>query len=195
MALLIWPTSPPPIHPSGMQDDDPTAIVSYAGTGYSQRVSRTGRKLRRYQLAYRTTKTLRDVIQAFCESVRGPGVSFLFKDLDDYARTGISVSPASDGTTATFLLPTTGAYAGDYPINDAATLKLYRAGVLNAGGFSLVPDARSITTATVPAGGGAAMTADYHYRRRVMLRDYPAWVHAPYGVWSTSIELLEVGSS
>lgn len=193
MPLLIYPATPPPIHPSAHRDDDPTIIVAFAGSSGEQRASRTGRKLRTYHLRYRTTNTRRAILDAFFESVRQSATSFLFKDLNDYTRTGITLEPAtSDGVVTAFSLPTTGQYAGDYPVDDA-NAKLYRAGVLVTGTTTQV-DARTITKSPAPSAGGA-MTADYHYYRRVRLVDPPTWEHAPYGVWACDLSLVEVSPS
>lgn len=195
MALAIYPTTPSFIGPYGYQAEDPVHETPLGGSLLKQRVLLAGREARVWYLKYRTTEANRLILDAFWRARRGTSGAFLFKDPKDYARTGIALTPASDGSTATFLLPTTGEYAGDYPINDAATLKLYRAGILNAGAFSLVPDARSITTASVPAGGGAAMTGDYQFRRRVKFAEAFRWEEFPYGVFSTEIVLEEAGTA
>ncbi len=191
MPLLIYPATPPPIHPSGYSDDEPVIVVPFVGTTFEQRVNRLGRKLRSYHLQYRTTNTRRLILQAFFESVRGPGTSFLFKDLDDYRVTGVSLGVSVAAQTV-FALPTTGARAGDYPVSAALSVLYDDGGSVSIA--SVQTDARTITASSVPSVG-SVMTADYDYYRRVRLREMPSWTHAPYGVWSASVELLEVGQS
>jgi len=192
MPLAVWPTTPPPLHPSSYRDDDPATEARFVNALAQQRASRAGRKARSYFLRFRTTNTNRLILQAFVEARRGTAESFLFKDLDDFTRTGITMEPAtSDGVVTAFSLPTTGAYAGDYPVDSAAAI-LYRAAV-DVGAITVQTDARTLTRSPAPAAGGA-MTADYHYYRRVRLLEVPTWVHAPYGVWSSEVTLEEVAA-
>ena len=142
----------------------PAILVPFEGTMAEQRGSLVGRTFYEFVVDYILTPANAATLGAFFQARGQQRDAFLWKPVRSrhYARTGIAVTPVSDGVTVTFALPTTGEYAGDYPVNDATTLKLYRAGVLNAGAFSANVDNRTITTATVPAAGGAAMTADYH---------------------------------
>jgi hypothetical protein len=193
VSLAIFPTTPPAIHPYGYEDDDAALIVKMAGSALEQRSSLYGRKLRTYHLRYRTTASNRATLDAFFLARRFTAESFLYRDLKDYARTGVAVVPAtSDGIVTAFALPTSGVYAGDYPIDDAHAI-LYRAGV-SVGTITVQTDARTLTRSPAPSAGGA-MTADYWYYRRVRLLDRFAWAEPVYGTFEADFALVEVGAT
>lgn len=86
--------------------------------------------------------------------------AFLWKPIRSrhYSRTGIALGTSIAAQTV-FALPTTGEYAGDYPISVAlTTLKSDGAPITVA---SVQVDARTITASAAP-GAGHVMTADYH---------------------------------
>lgn len=193
LAVFTWT----PAHPYTYRNRRRVSAIRFAGSEAEQRVQLSSRALRRWTLPFHVSAAsgYREAIDAFLLA-RGLGAeSFLWRDLRDYARTGVSVSPTSDGATLAFALPTTGEEAGDYPVNDS-NVKLYRAGVLNGGTLSAGTDARTIITTSAPAGGGAAMTADYWFYKRVRLavEEYE-WSEAVYGVFRTTLEFEEVATT
>lgn len=189
LAVFTWT----PAHPYSWRPRRPVAAIRFAGSAAEQRVQLYARTLRRWSLPFHVDAAsgYREAIDAFFVARGFSSESFLWRDLHDYARTGIALAPVSDGSTLTFALPSTGEYAGDYPINDSH-VKLYRAGVLNGGTLSAGTDARTIITTSAPAGGGAAMTADYWYYKRVRLASEYEWSADVHGVFRTVLEFEEV---
>lgn len=145
--------------------DDASEVSSFAGSGSEQRGSLFSREFWRWPLTFLVRQSDRDAMLAFWKARRGNVGAFYWKDHNEYARTGIALTPASDGVLSTFALPKSGQYGGDYPISDAH-LVLKRAAVANGGTISADTDARTISTTVVPVTGGA-MTADYWFYRRV----------------------------
>lgn len=190
MSLAVWTSTWVPLHPYGSGDSRPTVVARMSGGG-EQRASVLSRELRRYEMRFRVTTTVKQAIAAFF-TARGQTLeSFLFKDLKDYARTGVTPSPATgNGVATVFTLPLTGTYAGDYPIDDGNA-------ILKAGGSPVTKtvqtDARTMTAAAAP--GASAITMDYHYYRRVRLESAFAWSEPIYGVWEASFALVEVPST
>lgn len=190
LAVFTWT----PAHPYTTRLRRRVAAVRFAGSEAEQRLALSSRTLRSWSLNFHVDAAsgYREAINSFLIARGMSHESFLWRDLRDYQRTGVALTPASDGVTLSFALPATGDEAGDYPINDAH-VKLYRAAVLNAGTLSANTDGRLIVTDAAPAGGGAAMTADYWYYRRVRLaQEYVEWSEDVYGVFRTTLEFEEV---
>jgi hypothetical protein len=157
-----------PVEPYGIELLDSTQILSFEGSTAEQRYSDASRDMYRWTLRYRLTDANLATLYAFFVARRMRKESFLWKPLKavEYARTGIALEPAtSDGVVTAFSLPTSGAYAGDYPIDDGNAI-LKRAGV--AATKTVQVDARTMTAAVAPLTGGA-MTADYWRYARVRL--------------------------
>lgn len=188
MTLAVFSASYVPLQPYTYEDDRPAVAAQMSG-GPSQRATVISRKVRSYVLGFKVLEATRLAIDAFFEA-RGYTVeSFLWKDLKDYARTGVVPSPAtSNGVATVFTIPLTGTYGGDYPIDDANAI-LYRAGV--AATKTVQTDARTMTASVAPLTGGA-MTMDYHYYRRVHLAERFRWSEAAYGHFRTTLRFEEV---
>lgn len=187
-----------PEHPVGYRPRRRTKRYRFDGSDAEQRFTLGSRTKRVYRWPFRVAAAsgYREAIDAFLEARSMGAESFLVKDLHDYQRTGISLTPAPDGAITAFSLPTTGQYAGDYPINDAH-VKLYRAGMLNGGTLSAGTDARTIITTSAPASGAVAMTGDYWFYRRVCLaqesEEYE-WEEPVFGVFRTTLVFEEVAA-
>lgn len=188
MSLAVLSASYAPIHPYGYEDDRPVVVARMAGGASEQRATTASRKLRRYTLRFRTTAATRLALDAFFEARGYTAESFLWKDLKDYSRTGITLSPATgNGVATVFTIPTTGMYGGDYPIDQAGTL-------LKVAGVSVTrtvqTDARTLTAAAAP--GASAITADYEFYKRVRLAGPYSWSEPVYGIFDTTLVLQEV---
>lgn len=155
-----------PLLPYEPYADDDAIVSQFAGAGSEQRGSVLSREMLRWPLQFTVNGTDHSAMRAFFRARRGVVAPFYWKDTLEYARTGVALTPTSDGATLAFALPKSGEYGGDHPISDA-NVKLYRAAVLNGGALSAGTDARTIITDSAPSAGGAAMTADYWYYRRV----------------------------
>lgn len=191
MALAVLSATYVPLQPYVYEDDQPAVTAQMSG-GPAQRAAVLSRKRRSYVLGFKVLEAGRLAIDAFFEARRFTVESFLWKDLKDYARTGVVPSPAtSDGVVTVFTIPTTGTYGGDYPIDDANAI-LYRAGVIAT--KTVQTDARTMTASVAPLTGGA-MTMAYHYYRRVSLAERYRWSEAAYGHFRTSIRLTEVAAT
>lgn len=188
MPLAVLSATYVPLHPYGYGDDRPTVVARMSG-GAEQRAASLSRKMRSYTLGFRTTAATRLAIDAFFEA-RGYSLeSFLWKDLKDFARTGISIGTGNGSTTA-YIMPLTGQYGGDYPLT--TSLQLYSAGAPVAG--TAATDTRTLTYNAAPANG-AALTADYQFYKRVRLVDRFEWSEPVFGVFETTLRLQEVPST
>lgn len=190
MALAIFSASYTPLQPYGFGDDRPFVVAKLSG-GAEQRAAVLSRPLRTFRILLKKLATDREAIDAFF-AARGVRIeSFLWKDLKDYARTGVTLVPSpGDGATTAFSLPKTGTYAGDYPIDQAGTLlKVAGASVTR----TVQTDARTLTAAVAP--GASAITADYEYYRRVVLDQPYRWDERAYGHFWTELALREVPST
>ena len=188
MTLQVLSATYVPLHPYDFGDDRPTVVARMSG-GAEQRAASLSRKLRTYTLRFRTTAATRLALDTFFEARGYTLESFLWKDLKDYARTGVAPTPAtSDGAQTVFTIPLTGVYGGDYPIDDANAI-LYRAGV--AATKTVQTDARTMTAAVAPLTGGA-MTMAYHFYKRVRLAERYDWSEPIFGVFETAMRLVEV---
>lgn len=169
MALAVF-TGLTPVSPYRVIPRSKTVTVEYEGSGGEQRYSPMGRDYWDHAISFLLTDANLGVLFDFFIARRMHNESFLWKPLKaiEHARTAIPLTPNSDGSTTVFALPATGQYAGDYPIDDA-NVRIYRAGVLVGGTHTAQTDARTVTSSVAPAGGGAAMTADYHRYLRVRL--------------------------
>lgn len=191
MALAVFSASYTPLHPYTFGDDRPKVVARMSG-GAEQRAATLSRPLRTYRLLLMRQSSDRAAIDTFFATAGYGVTSFLWKDLQDYARTGITPTPAtSDGANAVFTIPLTGLYGGDYPIDDGNAI-LYRAGV--AATKTVQTDARTMTAAVAPLTGGA-MTMDYQFYRRVVLDQPYRWVHFQYGYFRTELTFREVPST
>lgn len=180
-----------PYEPEIIEED---VLSVFAGTRNEQRASLLSRPFHRYPLTFNyLRRATRDSMRAFWNARRGRRDPFYWQCLLDYARTGIPLTPSSDGATLSFDLPASGIYSGDHPISDA-NVKLYRAAVLNGGALSANSDDRKIITNSVPAAGGAAMTADYYYYRKVRFEDnhWNESYISGAGVFRVALALVEV---
>lgn len=194
MALAVLSATYVPLHPYHYGDERPVLVARMSG-GAEQRAATLSRRLRTYRLGFRTVAATRLAIDDFFEA-RGYSLeSFLWKDLKDYARTGVTLVPAvGDGAETVFSLPKTGINGGDYPIDQASTL-LKVAGVSVGANRTVQTDARTITATGGAPAGGAAITADYEYYKRVRLDGTVQWAEPVFGVFTTEISLVEVPST
>lgn len=190
MALAVLSATYVPLHPYGYGDDRPVVVARMSG-GAEQRAASLSRKLRAYTLRFRTTAANRLAIDAFFEARGYQAESFLWKDLKDYARTGISPTPSTgNGVATVFTIPKTGTHGGDYPIDDAnALLKVAGSPVTK----TVQTDARTMTAAAAP--GASAITMDYHFYKRVRLAGAYEWSEPVYGVFEATLRLAEVPST
>lgn len=187
MSLAIFSEIPLLGHDYG--DDAKVVAIAYAG-GAEQRAQTMDRELRTLSLPFKRNKTGRATIDTFFRARSWGKDSFLCKDLNDYQRTGIALGTATGGQTV-FPLPTTGQYAGDYPIDDANAV-VYDDGV-PATISSIDVDARTFTLSS-GVGASSVMTCDYWFYRRFALASPYRWrlVAAGVGWYTTEISLREV---
>ena len=187
MSLAVFSEIPLLGHDYG--DDQKVAVLAYAGAA-EQRAQTQDRGLRVLTLPYKRNTSGRATIDAFFLARGYEKTSFLAKDLNDYARTGISLGTSVASQTV-FALPASGPYAGDYPISDANAI-VYDDGTPVAIA-SVNTDARTFTLSSSPTAG-SVMTCDYwRYGRYRLDRPY-RWrsVAAGVGWYVTEIALREV---
>ena len=189
MSLAVF-SSPTPIEPYRGAPLRETTIVRFAGAGSEGRASPTSREFWRWVLRFRLTDANLATLAAFFLARGQQGTSFLWKPLKavEYARTAIALG-TSTLTQTVFSLPTSGQYAGDYPVDDANC-------ILKSDGTpiskTVQTDARTITAAVAP-GSGHVITADYYRYARVRLDgawDFSEPVYSASEVGS--LALLEV---
>jgi hypothetical protein len=153
-------------------DRMPKTVFSYSGSGVEQRAALIEIPMRRYSWPLRRIKSERDDVDTFFLA-RSQGIeSFLVKDPDLYARTGVSLGTAAAAQVA-FPLPATGENRRDYPIDDAH-VEVYEDGTPTGATITVDTDGRSFTLSAAP-GAGVVMTADYWFYRRVKLADDFTW--------------------
>lgn len=183
MTLTVFDFTPR--HPYRWAIERPTNLLKFAGGG-EQTLSLLSRSLRTYTLGFRVNSANRIAIDAFLEAAGWQGGSFLWQDLKDSTRTGVSVG-TGDGATTVFNLPVTGEKAGDYPLTTGGTA------YVDAGSVAATfqTDARTVTYGSAPAGS-TALTVDYSYYRRVRLAAPHRWEEPVYGVFTTELILQEL---
>lgn len=178
-----------PMHPYSWEVDLPLQAIEFAGGG-EQRIGTLSRELRVYNLRFRRSEAQRVAWDAFFQALGWRSTSFLWKDLKDSTRGSGSpgLVPLTLVSGTTWKLPTTGQFGGDYPINDSNVLV-----------WDDTPSARTVTsvdtdarTITVASNGSGNLMADYHYYRRVRLRDPYVWNEPVFGVFYVEVAFLEV---
>lgn len=173
------------------EDDQKVQVLAYAGAA-EQRAQTQERKLRPLLLPFKRSKTGRATIDTFFIARGYEKESFLYKDRNDYARTAITLSPVTAGTVTRWRIPTTGAYAGDYPTGEAATYVVRVAGT-PVTVASVDTDLREFIL-SVGVSDASVVDADYEYYRRFRLDRPFRWrqVAAGVGYYTTEIALREV---
>lgn len=172
------------------EDAADVLAVTFGRGQVEQRAARGGDRIfRTYQVPFRVREATRQALDAFFVARNYEEESFLFVDPHDYIRTGAALTPASDGAQTVFTVLSTGVQGGDYPKGNA---RLYRAGVLDTGTLTVQTEARTLTTSVAPLTG-AAMTADYEFYRRVVLRGRYRWRRVGHGaLYETEMAWAEV---
>lgn len=157
-----------PVAPYRRRPRRPGLAQKFEGTEAEQRSSLVGRTFWEWFLSYVLTDANAATLDAFFVARGQEQDAFLWKPIksSEYARTGISLGTSIAAQTV-FALPTTGEYAGDYPISVALTTLYSDATPIAIA--SVQVDARTITADAAP-GAGHAMTADYHRYALVRLQ-------------------------
>lgn len=169
--MEIW-TQTPEIDGYSYRDILPVAVFAYGGGGTEQRAALLARARREYTWPMRCTKAQALVVDEFFRLRNFTVTSFLVKDPDQYARTGVSLGTSTAGQTV-FTLSTSTENARDYPINDS-NVTVYDDGVATAATVTVNVDNRTFTLSVAPTAG-SVMTVDYWAYRRVRLVEGPAW--------------------
>ena len=169
--MAIW-TETPEIDGYSRRDILPVTVFAYAGGGTEQRAALLARARREYTWPMRRTKAQALTVDEFFRVSNFAVTSFLLKDPDQYARTGVSLGTSVTSQTV-FTLSTSTENARDYPINDAHVV-VYDDGVATGATVTVSPDNRTFTLSVAPTAG-SVMTADYWTYRRVRLVEGPEW--------------------
>lgn len=192
MTLAILTTTPTIFH--GVEPVQAITVNRLAGGRAEQRAVLEDREYRTYRLTYRCHAATKKTLDAFFRARSWQKDSFLWRipptlahDSSEYARTGISLGTSVALQTA-FPLPTSGEYAGDYPVDDEHAI-LYDDGA--AISKTVDVDNRKMTAGAAPAGS-SVMTCDYWYYRRFRLGGPIRWEFGERGVWESEVVLEEV---
>lgn len=169
--MAIW-TETPEIDGYSYRDILPVTVFAFAGGGTEQRAALLARARREYTWPMRRTKAEALVVDEFFRLRNFQIESFLLKDPDQYARTGVALGTSTAGQTV-FTIPTTTENARDYPVNDAHVV-VYDDGTPTGATVTVGVDARTFTLSVAPTAG-SVMTADYWTYRRVRLVEGPTW--------------------
>lgn len=188
MAVTLQVLSFVPVLPYSPRLVDPTTIAEFAGTPRTARASELERAYRVYPVRRRMNAAAYATLVAFFEARRGPVELFYWKEPLLYARTTIALG-TGDGAQTVWPIPSGSPYGGDFPIDDANAI-VYVDGV--AVSKTTDTDGRAFTLASAAGTSGKAITASYHYYRRVRFGDQALVLsHAAVGTYEVSVELVE----
>jgi hypothetical protein len=166
MTLAEWTWSP--VHPHRRIYVDPSVRVLQAGSPKAQRYNLHSRGHYEWDIeVHARSESVRAAVEAFIVARRGETGAFYYRCRVAYQRVGVALG-TSPGGTSTFALPTTGEFAGDYPIADA-NAKLYANGSPVTMHATPADTDGRLLVAAANVSGGQTMTADYWYFRRVTL--------------------------
>ncbi len=188
MALEVFSENPE-LDGYSYRDRMPLVTFAYAGARTEQRAALAEIRMREYVWPLRRTRAERDTIDAFFLARSGGVESFLVRDPDQYARTGVSLGTAA-AAQVLFPLPASGENRRDYPIDDAHVV-VYEDGSPTGATVTVDTDGRSFTLDSAP-GAGVVMTADYWYYRRVKLTEDFEWRKLAPDFLEAQLALLEV---
>lgn len=192
MPLAVFSEIPLLGHDYG--DDQRVAKLEYFGGG-AQRSLGQAREYRDLVLPFKRNKTGRATIDTFFRARNYEHESFLYKDLNDYARAAIVLQPVTSGGSVTrWRIPTTGDNAGDYPTGEAATY-VVRVGGSPVTVASVDTDLREFIL-SAGVSDASVVDADYQYYRRWSLLERFRWrsVAAGVGWYRTEIALRETSA-
>ncbi len=173
------------------RDDQKVVRLAFAGGG-AQRSLGQAREYRRIVLPFRRNTTGRRTIDTFFRARDFGKTAFLHKDWNDYARTAITLSPVTSGGSVTrWRIPTTGDYAGDYPIDTASYVVRVAGSPVTV--TSVDVDLREFILAS-GVSDASVVDADYEYYRLFALEGPFEWrnIAAGAGWYETEIALEEV---
>ena len=167
-----------------MEEDKPHSVLKYGEN--EQRLIWSDRTFS--PLSARSvplTDAERETIVAFIHARDFYDEVFYVKNPRDFQRNngGPGLVTLSGGPTV-WDLPTSGRFAGDYPL--ATGHQLYDDGVAHAS--TVDTDARTFTTTSI----SGVITVDYDYYRQVRLLEAIKWTPAAVSVWLAEFKFIEV---
>lgn len=176
-----------PAHPYQRRLIDPTAIATFSGSPLTARATLLSRAYHAFAWQARLSAANLATLEAFWIARRGPAGLLYYKDPVAYIRTAVSLGTSIAAQTV-FALPV-GAYLGDFPISNASAILYSDGSPITIA--SIDTDGRTITASSAP-GAGHAMTATYHYYRKVRFVSESFEASTPaVGTYEVPVDLVE----
>lgn len=158
---------PPDISYGSTGGPEYTTDIVISTNGHEQRNVSWSQSRARYNVAKGVkTKAQLDTLIAFFRARKGRAYGFRFKDWTDYQASGQAIG-TGNGSATTFQLAKTYNNGGATEMRTitkpvGSSVKIYKAGVLQASGVSVNAATGLVTLSPAPANG-AAITADFEF--------------------------------
>ena len=167
--------------------------VRFAGNLAVRRVEHAERELVSWSIPLsRYSEAERQSVKTFLET-NSHSTKFLFKDLKDYARTAIVLSPITSGGSVTrWKIPDAGLRGGDFPDDGGGTYVVRVAGTPVTVSQVKTDDREFVLSSGV--SDAAVVDADYRYFRLCLLAQPISVRHlASLAWWDSVLSIDEVG--